>query len=56
MAGEESDTPIVRSRRRFSKTVLVVNVVLAWALVFFATFYLQAEHVVTPALALVGTL
>ena len=56
MVGEESDTPIVRSRRRFSKTVLVVNVVLAWALVFFATFYLQAEHVVTPALALVGTL
>lgn len=51
----ESD-PLVRSRRTFSKRMLAVNVGLAWLLVFWAVFYLQAEHVVTPALALVGTL
>lgn len=50
------DEPLTRSRRTFSKRMLVTNVALAWLLVFWAVFYLQAEHVVTPALALVGTL
>ena len=52
----EGRDPLPRSRRTFSKRMLVLNVTLAWVLVFWAVFFLQAEHVVTPALALVGTL
>lgn len=42
--------------RRFSKRVLVVNLALVWALMFFAVFFNEAQWVVPSGFALIGLL
>lgn len=50
------ETRPAKSSRRFTKRVLVVNLVLIWGLVYLAVIYGQAEFVIEPSLALIGVL
>ena len=50
------DTMPKKSSRRFSKTVLVVNLVLIWALMFVSVIYQQSEQVIQAGMTLIGTI
>lgn len=50
------DTKQPRSNRRFTKRILLANMILIWALVFVSVVYQQAEHVIPGAMALIGTM
>lgn len=45
-----------KSSRRFTKIVIVTNLVLVWALMFASVVFQQAEHVIASGFALIGTL
>ena len=49
-------TPPGKPSRRFTKRVLIVNMVLVWALMFLSVVYQEAQHVVPAAFALIGVL
>ncbi len=42
-----------KSSRRFSKNMLIFNVLIAWGVVIFAIFWDQVEHVMGPVAALI---
>lgn len=45
-----------KSKRRFSKVLLVINVSLAWCAVFFAIAHGEADIVVKAGFGLIGVL
>lgn len=45
-----------KSSRRFTKLVVVSNLVLIWLLMFTSVVFQQAEHVISGGFALIGTL
>ena len=45
-----------KSSRKFTKTIVVFNLVMIWVLMLSSVYYQQAEHVVAPAVALIGTI
>lgn len=45
-----------KSSRRFTKIIIVTNLVLIWLLMFASIIYQQAEYVISSGFALIGTL
>jgi hypothetical protein len=45
-----------KSSRRFTKVVVVVNLILVWVLMFTSIVFQQAEFVIAGGFALIGTL
>jgi hypothetical protein len=54
MSVARSTSRATTSSRRFSKWLVAVNVLLAWAAIFLAIIYLQAAAVVASGLAFIG--
>lgn len=44
------------SSRRFTKIVVMINLLLVWALMFTSIIFDQTEHVIGSGFALIGTL
>lgn len=44
------------SSRRFTKIVVMVNLLLVWALMFTSIIFDQTEHVIASGFTLIGTL